>query len=80
MLDDVTFTDFFHIDFLFPSQPSVHKQFYNVLQMGETQMLLLHIIKHLYNFSMTIQHCIAFVSRHNNQLVLHPGSELLKLY
>lgn len=79
-LNGTHFTDFFHVGSLFPSQPSFHKQFYNVLSTGETQVLLmLHIIKHLYKFSMKPQHCIAFISLHSNQLVIHPGSELLKL-
>ena len=84
----ITFTDFFHTDFIFLSQSSVQKQPYNVLQMGETQMLLLpqmlllrcYIIKLLYKFSRKIQHCITFIFLHNNQPVFDPGNELLKLY
>lgn len=69
-----------HVCFLFPSQPSVDKQFCNVFSMGETQMLLLHKIKYLYKFSMQTQrNCIAFISFHSSQLLIHPGNELLNL-
>lgn len=73
----ITFTDFLHLGFLFPSQPSVHKQFYIVLSTGEAQMLLLHQIKYFYKFGMQIQHYIAFTSLHNSQPVIHPAREWL---